>query len=141
MIYTGEANVKAAVRERDGHKCVDCGMTADEHREIYGRGLSVHRKVPKSKYTIDGCVTVCVPCHMRRHDDLPRTKRRVTGEPRHATPRQFRLSPEELADIDHIARVWGPVEPLTRTQVIREMIRRTKAALESGEKKPKGGKS
>jgi hypothetical protein len=45
------------------------------------------------------------------------------------TPRQFRLTDDELARLDAIARRWGPVKPLSRTDVIREMIRRTEAEL------------
>lgn len=58
-----EAAVKGAVRFRDGFRCVKCGMTNDQHKAKYGRGLQVHRKEPGSVYTIDGCVTLCVPCH------------------------------------------------------------------------------
>lgn len=41
------------------------------------------------------------------------------------TPRQFRLSDDELRKLDDIGWAWGPVKPLSRTEVIREMIRRT----------------
>jgi hypothetical protein len=55
--------VKAAVRERDGYRCTDCGMTNEEHRVQYGKSLDVHRLVPGSAYTPDGCVTLCRKCH------------------------------------------------------------------------------
>jgi hypothetical protein len=55
--------IKAAVRERDGHRCVHCGMTAEEHRQLFGANLQVHRKVPGSAYTLEGCETVCQRCH------------------------------------------------------------------------------
>lgn len=63
---TGTMNVleiKATVRSRDGYRCVDCGMTNDEHLSIYGRALEVHRKEPGSAYSVDGCETVCKGCH------------------------------------------------------------------------------
>jgi hypothetical protein len=70
--------IKASVRERDGHCCVDCGMTTAEHMTRYGRRLDVHRKQPGSRYTVDGCETVCKRCH--RHK--PVSRRRVpTGKP------------------------------------------------------------
>jgi hypothetical protein len=60
----GEMNkVKAAVRERDNHRCVHCGMTNEQHVAERGRQLQVHRKTPGSHYTVDGCETVCVSCH------------------------------------------------------------------------------
>jgi hypothetical protein len=41
------------------------------------------------------------------------------------TPRQFRLSDAELDALDELGAIWDPVKPLTRTDVIREMLRRT----------------
>lgn len=39
---------------------------------------------------------------------------------------QFRLSKTELADIDSLGAAWGgAVRPLTRTDVVREMTRRS----------------
>lgn len=55
--------IKAAVRKRDGQKCVDCGMTNDKHTEKYGRSLHVHRTAPGSEYTAEGCETLCYKCH------------------------------------------------------------------------------
>ena len=67
-----EWSVKAAVRARDGNKCTDCGMTAEDHRKTYGKGLDVHRVVPGSQYTVAGCVTLCRRCHGPK-PKLPRT--------------------------------------------------------------------
>lgn len=51
--------------------------------------------------------------------------------PRNATgptrPRQFRLTDADLDALDAWGAEWGPVKPLTRTDVIRELIRREKA--------------
>lgn len=55
--------IKAAVRERDGNRCVLCGMTAAEHIEKHGRNLDVHRKTPGSPYSIEGTETLCRTCH------------------------------------------------------------------------------
>ncbi len=42
-----------------------------------------------------------------------------------ATPQtNFRLSPNDLARLDELARRWGPIKPLSRTDVVRELIRR-----------------
>lgn len=61
------AKVKRAVRDRDGNKCVDCDLNNFDHLVIFGRGLHVHRLVPESPYTVEGCVTLCTPCHAMRH--------------------------------------------------------------------------
>jgi hypothetical protein len=59
--------VKAAVRLRDGMRCIDCDLTNEQHVKRYGRQLDVHRTTPGSPYTLDGCVTACRRCHRRRH--------------------------------------------------------------------------
>ncbi len=61
-----EIEVKSSVRERDGFRCVDCGMTNDQHLERFGRRLDVHRLEAGSKYAVDGCVTLCRPCHTKK---------------------------------------------------------------------------
>lgn len=55
--------VQADVRDRDGYACTKCGMTQAEHFEKHGIQLHVHRVVPQSDYTLEGCVTMCVTCH------------------------------------------------------------------------------
>jgi 5-methylcytosine-specific restriction endonuclease McrA len=67
--------VKRAVRERDGMRCVSCGMSNAEHLERYGRILDVHRLTPGSLYAVDEtCQTLCRPCHGPQ-------PRRKAGEP------------------------------------------------------------
>jgi hypothetical protein len=63
MSQPGMVKIKAAVRERDGHKCTNCGMSNDLHRERWGTGVEVHRLVPGSLYSLEGCVTLCKTCH------------------------------------------------------------------------------
>lgn len=80
--------VKRAVRERDGHACTKCGVTADEHIRRHGRTLQVHRQVPGSLYTPDGCVTLCCACHAHE-------PKRASGETdSEGTQFNARLDPE-----------------------------------------------
>jgi 5-methylcytosine-specific restriction endonuclease McrA len=78
--------VKAVVRYRDGYRCTRCGMTNEDHIRDHGRSLDVHRIVPGSAYTLEGCETVCRACHskMPRRDwgTVERTHRhfRFSGE-------------------------------------------------------------
>ena len=62
-------SVKASVRARDGG-CVDCGLTNDAHFAKHGKFPDVHRLKPGEPYSVDGCVTVCRPCHRLRHKAL-----------------------------------------------------------------------
>lgn len=55
--------VVAAVFERDGYKCVKCGMTDDDHIAETGRSLQVHRLIPGKMYHVDGCSLRCRECH------------------------------------------------------------------------------
>lgn len=59
--------IKNRVRDRDGSKCVDCGMTNDDHRDKYNEQLHVHRLRPGSRYYVRGCVSLCRRCHWNRH--------------------------------------------------------------------------
>lgn len=67
--------IKFLVRERDGNRCVDCGMAPEEP---HGDNLQVHRLVPGSRYTLEGCVTLCSKCHSRRHWEI---RPRPTSQP------------------------------------------------------------
>lgn len=61
---------KANIRDRDGYVCTKCGMTNEQHQDAYGCQLDVHRLVPGSLYSVEGCITVCKSCHGK----LPRRK-------------------------------------------------------------------
>lgn len=78
-------DIKRAVRERDGG-CVGCGISNADHRARFGRMPDVHRRVPGSVYSVEGCVTLCRTCHG------PQPKRR-RGQPDLAVPTPFRTAP------------------------------------------------
>lgn len=94
-----ELQIKAAVRERDGHRCTQCGLDHPSHVALYGRTLDVHRVVPGSVYTVEGCVTLCRACH----GPAPRRKNGVrirSGEAKSRTvslPRPWALVLRRLA--------------------------------------------
>jgi hypothetical protein len=66
-----EAAVKKAVRERDGYKCRDCGMTQEEHKAKHEQALEVHRLIPGIVYHPDTCVTLCLDCHNKKPRKIP----------------------------------------------------------------------
>jgi hypothetical protein len=47
-------------------RCTQCRMTNDEHLLLHGKSLEVHRIQPGSLYSVEGCVTLCKPCHGRQ---------------------------------------------------------------------------
>jgi hypothetical protein len=75
-----ESKIKILVRERDGYRCVECGMTAEDHVEKFGKTLSVHRLIPGSEYTVEGCKTYCLPCHTEEHRRLAAMGVRSIGQ-------------------------------------------------------------
>lgn len=66
-----DVEVKEAVRERDGYRCIHCGITAEAHLELTGKTLEVHRLTPGAPYTVEGCVTLCKACHTRQPKSPP----------------------------------------------------------------------
>ena len=63
-------SIKTRVRKRDKYQCVDCGMSQQAHLLKYDSKLQVHRLMPGSLYSLEGCVTVCRECHKARHKTL-----------------------------------------------------------------------
>lgn len=97
------AEVKDAVRARDGMRCAECGMTNEEHKAVYsGKSLDVHRVTPGSKYTVDGCTTLCKRCHVRKPKRRYRT---VFSGSRYWIG--FKVSPPMGERVDAIASAYG----------------------------------
>jgi hypothetical protein len=89
--------IKAAVRKRDGFRCTQCGRTNEEHIEMCGLQLDVHRLVPGSEYTVDGCVTLCKTCH------APKPRRRAGQEDRASCYVKVQITRREYAALRELA--------------------------------------
>lgn len=100
-IQVHPVEIKALVRARDDYRCTDCGMSAEEHVRLYRRNLDVHRLVPNSKYTVEGCVTLCKPCHKTKPKSPRGTVRRTMKTMR------LPLNQEETAALDALAADMG----------------------------------
>jgi hypothetical protein len=62
---------RQVVLSRDGYECVICGMTNDEHKELFNRELTIHHidgngvnSVVKNN-DISNMETLCLKCHGR----------------------------------------------------------------------------
>lgn len=72
-----------AVYERDGHKCVSCGMTMEEHLEKFNCRLSIdhidnngcNKPLEKKNNKLSNLQTLCLPCHGRK--DSPGARRKL----------------------------------------------------------------
>jgi hypothetical protein len=79
-------------------------MTAVQHEAMFGRALEVHRLIPGSVYTVEGCITLCKVCHG------PKPKRaRLSRDFALLTPKVICQFPAELlslidAEADDVGR-------------------------------------
>ncbi len=69
LLVNGYASIdgkqwRMAVLKRDRNRCVDCGKSATHVHHIKPRA---QLKTLKELYDINNGVTLCNPCHMRRH--------------------------------------------------------------------------
>jgi hypothetical protein len=116
MIFSESAwvlDIKAAVRQRDGHRCVVCRLGGRTHKKRYGKILEVHRIVPGSNYSIDPgvCVTLCGVCHNALHGKGhwgwiakidPEEEWQLAGRVRRSSHRDW-LDEDEWRDLE----AWG----------------------------------
>ena len=82
------------MRARDGYACTKCGVSNAAHLHLRGTQLDVHRVVPGSRYTVEGCVTLCEPCHApepRRNRGQRRREEPDRTVPVHLPPRWHKL--------------------------------------------------
>jgi 5-methylcytosine-specific restriction endonuclease McrA len=94
-------DTKKAIRDRDGHRCVDCGVPED------ARCHDVHRNVPGSAYSLEpgACDTLCERCHKRRHKDLKRPQK--PADLQFSERIEVRCTPSERALYRSIMRKIG----------------------------------
>src|ERR1039458_2719363 len=57
----GTGKLRNAVLDRDGHCCVQCGMTAQEHLERWERPITVdHKDKDRKRNVIENLQTLCL---------------------------------------------------------------------------------
>lgn len=70
----GAGGLRKAVLERDGYRCVVCGMTDAQHKEEWGRPITVdHKDKDRGNNTMENLQTLCLRCHGRK-DLIPRLR-------------------------------------------------------------------
>lgn len=69
---------RKAVRERDEHKCQDCGMAQEDHLDKHGEKLHVHHiqkartfDDPEKRNDKNNLITLCRGCHSRWEELSP----------------------------------------------------------------------
>jgi len=89
--------VRRTVLERDDYACRFCGITDDEHREEYGRGLHAHHVIPEADGGEDrpeNLITVCGSCHRTLED----THGRAVAD--------MKRREDYADDLEGVTRVW-----------------------------------
>ena len=66
--------LREAVLARDEYRCVRCGMTDEQHKEKWGRPITVdHVNKDRFNNVMENLQTLCLPCHGRK-DLIPRLR-------------------------------------------------------------------
>jgi len=105
--------------QRDGEKCVKCGMTRQQHKDAFGRDITVDHIDGKGRYTLksnknntlDNLQTLCLSCHGKK--DVARRSDKLTPD----DVRDIRLFREKGIRCMDIARVYG-VTPENITMIV-----------------------
>jgi hypothetical protein len=124
------ADVKKAVRQRDGNRCTECGLANDAHLARYSKSLEVHRLQPGSRYTLEGCVLLCIPCHGPK----PRSKKGAYINGPDYPPRVVCHMPADL-----VALIRQEAKDNDRT-LTAEILRSVKAYYQAAGLWPRSGK-
>lgn len=102
---------KDRVRQRDGHKCTKCGISQEQYQKVSGRRLDVHRLVPGSPYTMEGCITVCKGCHDRIHSEIGKS-------PRSKSTLVLKMSPLFARKV----RLYCAINDLTHKKLLQKLV-------------------
>lgn len=109
-----EAKIKKAIRDRDGRKCVKCGLSERAHKRRYGQSLHVHRLVEGGEYSLENGQSLCLPCHHAVHG------RTFTWRPKEKTRKiTVTLPAKVLEDLKWIAAYHGWDRPTLKTGIYR----------------------
>ncbi|AVX31834.1 Homeodomain-like domain-containing protein [Carboxydocella thermautotrophica] len=102
--------LRDAVLQRDNYRCVECGMTAEEHLKKWGRPITIHHKNKNHKDNrLENMETLCLSCHGRKdisphliEPKVPNYKKEIIWL------RAFGFTIEDIADYFNFsaAAVW-----------------------------------
>lgn len=126
-IYDFGGNREAAII-RDGEKCVDCGMTREQHKRRWGRDITVDHIDGKGRYTpkveknhaLENLKTLCLTCHGTK--DAARREYKLTAE--QATEIKSKYDPNNRKSKSNLATEYG-VSYYTVWDIVKGRTRRS----------------
>lgn len=98
--YYDNKGLREEVLKRDGYKCIECGMTAEEHLKKWNRPITIHHKNKNHKDNrLENMETLCLSCHGRK-DISPKLIQQQVPKYKHEILilRAFGLSYDDIAD-------------------------------------------
>lgn len=79
--YYGTGRLRKAVLSRDNYRCARCGQSDTEHREEWGRPITVDHKDGNRKHnTLSNLETLCLRCHGKKDGNRQHSKLRDCQE-------------------------------------------------------------
>lgn len=76
----GCGKMRAEILSRDRNRCVSCGMTDEEHRQTWGRPITIdHKDRNRKNNAAENLQTLCLRCHGKK-DQIPSLKKSKTSE-------------------------------------------------------------
>lgn len=65
--YYGTGKMRPIILKRDGYKCVECGMTDEEHKAKWNRPITIdHKDKNRKNNSPENLRTMCLSCHGRK---------------------------------------------------------------------------
>lgn len=65
--FAWNSKLKKQIKERDNYKCIDCGVSEEQLKSEHRRMAIHHLDLNKQNLEISNLISVCYPCHAKRH--------------------------------------------------------------------------
>lgn len=80
----GAGGLREQILNRDSRKCIQCGMTEDEHISRWGRPITIdHKDRDRRNNARENLQTLCLSCHGRK-DQIPALRRQRVPQHKNA---------------------------------------------------------
>lgn len=117
--------------QRDGEKCVKCGLSRSDHRDKYGKDITVdhidnngiYKPADKRNNSLDNLQTLCIRCHVKKDNRTNKISDLDAINIRHVrgSISSYRLGKMYKVDPSYIYDIWdGRAKRLENFQLEEE---------------------